>query len=230
MYFKHIMNPKRWKLIIAAVILLALCGGIAGAQSFVMSQIAARVEQEIPNATGVSVSIPLRELPGALASDSIKSMEIKIERFLFEGSNTNAELEISASRISKSQPTQVGTLKVTATIPTATILQSADFNDAQIVGNTLQVSAGAGGAGRVTLIPKYSSNQIYFELVSVSFLGNDIPASSLTDEVQDEIRNRSKRSLNLPQGLQVSSVSLSDRGLSLEMQGRDVQVNRLAAS
>lgn len=195
-----------------------------------MSQIAARVEQEIPNATGVSVSIPLRELPGALASDSIRSMEIKIERFLFKGSNTNAELEISASRISKSQPTQVGTLNVTATIPTETILKSANFNDAQIVGNTLQVSAGAGGAGRATLIPKYSSNQIYFELVSVSFLGNDIPASSLTDEVQDEIRNRSKRSLNLPQGLQVSSVSLSDRGLSLEMQGRDVQVNRLATS
>jgi hypothetical protein len=195
-----------------------------------MSRIAARVEQEIPNASGVSVSIPLRELPGALASDSVKSMEIKIERFLFKGSNTNAELEISASRISKSQPTRVGSLNVTATIPTETILQSADFNDAQIVGNTVQVSAGAGGAGRATLIPKFSGNQIYFELVSVSFLGNNIPASSLTDEVQDEIRNRSKRSLDLPQGLQVRSVSLSDRGLSLEMQGRDVQVNRLAAS
>jgi hypothetical protein len=224
------MNRRRRRLIVAAVVVLALCGGIAGAQSFVMSRIAARVEQEIPNASGVSVSIPLRELPGALASDSIKSMEIKIERFLFKGSNTNAELEISASRISKSQPTRVGSLNVAATIPTATILQSANFNDAQIVGNTLQVSAGAGGAGRATLIPKYSSNQIYFELVSVSFLGNDIPASSLTDEVKDEIRNRSKRSLNLPQGLQVRSVSLSDRGLSLEMQGRDVQVNRLAAS
>lgn len=224
------MNRRRRKLIVAAVVVLALCGGITGAQSFVLSQIAARVEQEIPNASGVSVSIPFRQLPGALAADSIKSMEIKIERFLFKGSNTNAELEISASRIKKSQPTRVGTLKVTATIPTATILQSADFNDAQIVGNTLQVSAGAGGAGRATLIPKYSSNQIYFEVVSVSFLGNDIPASSLTDEIQDEIRNRSKRSLNLPQGLQVRSVSLSDKGLSLEMQGRDVQVNRLAAS
>lgn len=224
------MNPRRRKLIVAVVVVLSLYGGSAGAQSFVMSQIAARVEQEIPNATGVSVSIPLRELPGALASDSIRSMEIKIERFLFKGSNTNAELEISASRISKSQPTQVGTLNVTAIIPTETILQSANFNDAQIVGNTLQVSAGAGGAGRATLIPKYSSNQIYFELVSVSFLGNEIPASSLTDEVQDEIRNKSKRSLNLPQGLQVSSVSLSDRGLSLEMQGRDVQVDRLATS
>lgn len=224
------MNTRRWKLIVAAVVVLALCGGIAGAQSFVLSQIAARVEQEIPNASGVSVSIPLREIPAALTSESIETMEIKVKQFLFKGSNTNAELEISASRISKSQPTRVGSLNVTATIPTATILQSANFNDAQIVGNTLQVSAGAGGAGRATLVPKYSSNQIYFELVSVSFLGNDIPASSLTDEVQDEIRNRSKRSLNLPQGLQVSSVSLSDRGLSVEMQGRDVQVNRLATS
>ena len=195
-----------------------------------MSQIAARVEQEIPNASGVSVSIPLREIPAALTSESIKSMEIKVERFLFKGSNTNAELEISASRISKSQPVRVGSLNVTATIPTATILQSANFNDARIVGNTLQVSAGAGGAGRATLIPKFSSNQIYFEIVSVSFLGNEIPASSLTDEIQDEIRNRSKRSLNLPTGLQVRSVFLSDRGLSLEMQGRDVQVNQLAIS
>lgn len=224
------MNPKRWKLTIAAVIVLALCGGIAGARSFVMSQIAARVEREIPNASGVSASIPLRQLPGALTSDSIKSMEIKVERFLFKGSDTNAELEISASRISKSQPTRVGSLHVTATIPTATIVQSANFNDAQIVGNTLQVSAGAGGAGRATLVPKFSSDEIYFEIVSVSFLGNEIPASTLTDEIQDEIRNRSKRSLNLPTGLQVRSVSLSDRGLSLEMQGHDVQVNQLAIS
>ena len=194
-----------------------------------MSQIAARVEQEIPNASGVSVSIPLREIPAALTSESLKSMEIKVKRFLFKGSNTNAELEISASRISKSQPVRVGSLSVTAIIPTATILQSANFNDAEIVGNTLQVSAGAGGAGRATLMPKFSSNQIYFEIVSVSFLGNEIPASSLTDEIQDEIRYRSKRSLNLPKGLQMRSVALSDRGLSLEMQGRDVQVNRLAS-
>jgi len=224
------MNPKRRKLTIVAVIVLALCGGVAGAQSFVLSQIAARVEEEIPNASGVSVSIPLRQLPSALAADSIESMEIKVERFLFKGSNTNAELEISASRIRKSQPTRVGSLNVTATIPTATILQSANFNDAQIVGNTLQVAVGAGGAGRASLVPKFSSNQIYFEIVSVSFLGNEIPASSLTDEIRDEIRNRSKRSLNLPKGLQVRSVSLSDRGLSLEMQGRDVQVNQLAIS
>ena len=224
------MNTRRWKLLVAAVVALALYGGIAGAQSFVLSQIADRVEQEIPNASGVSVSIPLREIPAALASESIKSMEIKVERFLFKGSNTNAELEISASRIGKSQPTRVGSLNVTATIPTATILQSANFNDAQIVGNTLEVSAGAGGAGRATLVPKFSANQIYFEIVSVSFLGNEIPASSLTDEIQDEIRNRSKRSLNLPKGLQVRSVFLSDRGLSLEMQGRDVQVNQLAIS
>ena len=224
------MNTRRWKLLVAAVVALALYGGIVGAQSFVLSQIADRVEREIPNASGVSVSIPLRQLPGALASDSIKSMEIKVEQFLFKGSNTNAQLEISASRISKSQPTRVGSLNVTATIQTATILQSANFNDAQIVGNTLQVSAGAGGAGRATLVPKFSSNQIYFEIVSVSFLGNEIPASSLTDEIQDEIRNRSKRSLDLPKGLRVSSVGLSDRGLSLEMQGRDVQVNQLAIS
>ena len=224
------MNTRRWKLLVAAVVALALYGGIVGAQSFVLSQIADRVEREIPNASGVSVSIPLRQLPGALASDSIKSMEIKVKQFLFKGSNTNAQLEISASRITKSQPTRVGSLNVTATIPTATILQSANFNDAQIVGNTLQVSAGAGGAGRATLVPKFSSNEIYFEIVSVSFLGNEIPASSLTDEIRDEIRNRSKRSLNLPKGLQVRSVSLSDRGLSLEMQGRDVQVNQLAIS
>ena len=224
------MNRRRRKLLVAAVVVLTLCGGITGAQSFVLSQIAARVEQEIPNASGVSVSIPLREIPAALASESIKSMEIKVERFSFEGSDMNAELEISASRISKSQPTRVGSLNVTATIPTATLLQSANFKDAQIVGNTLQISAGAGGAGRATLIPKYSSNQIYFEIVSVSFLGNEIPASSLTDEIQDEIRNRSKRSLDLPKGLQVSSVGLSDRGLSVEMRGSDVQVKELASS
>ena len=213
------------------IALLALVSiGAITVEKSISSRITTRVYEVMPRATDVTASVPLFDLPGNVVGDSIKSVHIDIGEYQLKESTFKPSLAIDARDISKSKPNLIGTLDVTATISAATITQLVDFSDAQIVGNTLQVSVGSGGLGTAILVPKYSGNQIYFELVSVSFLGNDIPASSLTDEIQDEIRNRSKRSLNLPRGLQVRSVSLSDRGLSLEMQGRDVQVNQLAAS
>ena len=124
----------------------------------------------------------------------------------------------------------VGSLEVTATIPASTITKSSQFNDAQIIGNTLQVSAGAGGLGTAFLIPKYLNNQIYFELQSVSFLGNQIPASSLPAELQTQIKSRSQRSLTPPKGLTVNSVSLSSNGLSVKMSGSNIQIGSLGSN
>jgi hypothetical protein len=61
------------------------------------------------------------------------------------------------------------------------------------VGNTLQVSAGADGMATALLIPKYSNSQLYFELQSVSILDNQIPASSLPADLQNQIKSRSQR-------------------------------------
>jgi hypothetical protein len=124
----------------------------------------------------------------------------------------------------------VGTLEVTAIIPASTLTQSSQFNDAQIVGNTLQVSAGAGGLGTAFLIPKYSNNQLYFELQSVSFLGNQIPASSLPADLQTQIKSISQRSLTPPKGLAVESVSLGSKGLSINMSGNNIQLKGLGSN
>jgi hypothetical protein len=80
------------------------------------------------------------------------------------------------------------------------------------------------------LIPKYSNSQIYFELQSVSFLGNQIPASSLPAELQNQIKSRSQRSLTPPKGLKVESVSLSSKGLSVKMFGSNIQLGNLGSS
>ena len=217
------------KIIAVSTIAFVLLVGVLGVQQYISSQITSRVEREIPEASGVSASVPLADLPSNITSDSIKSVNISIKSFVLKENGTKTSLEISASDISKAKPTMAGSLEVTATISASTIAESSEFNDAQIVGNTLQVSAGPGGVGTALLIPKYSNSQLYFELQSISFLGNQIPASSLPAELQNQIKSRSQRSLTPPKGLTVESVSLSSKGLSVKMSGSNIQLGNLGS-
>lgn len=224
------MKIKSKRLVIISIILTALFGGMFGTQKFVTSKIVARVQREMPNAEGVSASMSLIHLPSDLTSTLIKSVNIKIDRYFLKESNISSSLEISALRISKSEPTLVGFLSVTALVPADTILQNAEFDGAQIVGDTLHVSVGTNGIGQASLVPKYSDGQIYFELVSLSIMGNEIPASSLSAEIQDQIKSKSQTDLKVPKGLEVQAVLLSDKGLSVTMNGSDVLVGQLASS
>jgi hypothetical protein len=217
------------KTIAISVTIFVLLGGVIGVQQYISSQITSKVEREMPSASGISASVPLADVPSNLTSDSIKSADINIKSFALKESGTKTSLDISASNISKAKPTLVGSLEVTATIPASTITKQSEFNDAQIVGNTLQVAAGAGGMGTALLVPRYSNSQLYFELQSVSILGNQIPASSLPADLQNQIKNRSQRSLTPPKGLKVKSVSLSSKGLSVKMFGNNVQLGNLGS-
>jgi hypothetical protein len=207
-----------------------LSGGVFGVQQFISSQITSKVQREMPSASGISASVPLVDVPSNLTSDFIKSADINIKSFALKESGTKTSLSISVSNISKAKPTRVGALEVTATIPASTITKQSKFNDAQIVGNTLQVSAGAGGMGTALLVPRYSNSQLYFELQSVSIFGNQVLASSLPAELQSQIKSRSQRSLTPPEGLTVKSVSLSSKGLSVTMFGNDVQLGNLGSN
>ncbi len=218
------------RLLAAPATVFVLLSGSIGIQKYISSQIVSRVEREMPKASGVSASVPLADIPSNLTSDSIKLAKIDIESFALKENGTQVSLEITASNVRKAKPHVVGSLEVTATIPASTITKSSQFNDAQIIGNTLQVSAGAGGLGTAFLIPKYLNNQIYFELQSVSFLGNQIPASSLPAELQTQIKSRSQRSLTPPKGLTVNSVSLSSNGLSVKMSGSNIQIGSLGSN
>ena len=217
------------KIIAAPVTVFVLLGGVLAVQQYISSQITSRVEREMPKAAGVSASVPLADLPSNITSDSIKSVNISIKSFALKENGTKTSLEISASDISKAKPTMAGSLEVTATISASTIAESSEFNDAQIVGNTLQVSAGPGGVGTALLIPKYSNSQLFFELQSISIFGNQIPASSLPAELQNQIKSKSQRSLTPPKGLTVESVSLSSKGLSVKMSGSNIQLGNLGS-
>ena len=206
-----------------------LLGGMFGVQQYISSQITSKVQREMPSASGISASVPIVDVPSNLTSDFIKSAEINIKSFALKESGTKTSLDISVSNISKAKPTQVGSLEITATIPASTITEQSQFNEAQIVGNTLQVAAGAGGMGTAILVPRYSNSQLYFELQSVSILGNQIPASSLPAELQSQIKSRSQRSLTPPKGLKVKSVSLSSKGLSVKMSGSNIQLGNLGS-
>ena len=218
------------RLLAAPATVFVLLSGSIGIQQYISSQIVSRVEREMPKASGVSASVPLADIPSNLTSDSIKSANINIESFALKENGTQVSLEITASNVRKAKPHVVGALEVTATIPASTLTKSSQFNDAQIIGNTLQVSAGAGGLGTAFLIPKYSNNLLYFELQSVSFLGNQIPASSLPAELQTQIKSRSQRSLTPPKGLTVNTVSLSSRGLSVNMSGSNIQLGSFGSN
>jgi len=202
-------------------------GGALTAQTLMTSRIESRIKSELPEASGVSASIPLVDAPSNIMSNSVKSAKINVKSFTLKESGTKTSLDISASNISKAKPTLVGSLEVTATIPVSTIAKASEFGDAEVVGNTLQVAAGAGGMGRAIIIPKYSNNELYFQLKSVSIFGNEIPASSLPTNLQDQIKSKSKRSLTPPKGLKVKSVSLSSKGLSVKMFGNNVQLGNL---
>jgi len=217
------------KLLAAPATVFVFMGGVLAAQQYISSQITSRVEREMPKASGISASVPLADMPSNLTSDSIKSANINIKSFALKENGTKTSLNISVSNISKAKPTMVGSLEITATIPASTIKESSEFNDAQIVGNTLQVSVGPGGLGTALLIPKYSNSQIYFELQSVSIFGNQIPASSLPADLQDQVKSKSQRSLTPPKGLKVKSVSLSSNGLSVKMFGRNIQLGNLGS-
>ena len=217
------------KIIAVSATVFVFLGGTLAAQQYISSQITSRVEREMPKASGISASVPLVDMPSNLTSDSIKSANINIKSFALKENGTMTSLDISVSNISKAKPTMVGSLEVTATIPASTITKSSEFNDAQIVGNTLQVSVGAGGLGTAVLIPKYSNSQLYFELQSVSIFGNQIPASSLPADVQNQVKSKSQRSLTPPKGLKVKSVSLSSNGLSVKMFGSNIQLGKLGS-
>jgi len=216
--------------IIPITLVVALATGAITVEKTISSRITTRVYEVMPRATDVTASLPLFEIPGNIVSDSIKSIHINIGKYALKDSTLKPSLEIDARYISKATPNLIGSLDVTATIPAATITQLADFNDAQIVGNTLQVSVGSGGLGTAILIPKYSGNQIYFELQGVSLFGNEIPADSLPAEIKDQIKSKSVRTLNAPKGMSVKSIALSSKGLALTMRGKNIRPTKIGST
>ena len=94
----------------------------------------------------------------------------------------------------------------------------------------MQISVGAGGIGKALLVPEFANGQVYFQIKSVSVMGSPIPASSLPVDIQDQIKSRSAKDITVPQGLKVKSVSISSRGLSINFQGNDIQLDNLASS
>ena len=224
------MSRKSRVRIAITVSALFVCGGVITVEKIVSSKIATRVEEQLPSASGISASIPFFDLPSNINSDSIKTVEINIDEYMLKGSGTKTSLAISARNISKSQPTQIGSLDIRATIPVAKLLQESGFNDAEIVDSALQISVGAGGLGKALLVPKYSNSQIYFQLKSVSVMGSPIPASSLPADIQEQIKSRTAKDLIVPAGLKVKSVSISAKGLSVSFQGKNINLDNLALS
>jgi hypothetical protein len=220
---------KKNRIVPVALVVVIAISAITIEKS-ISSKIATRVYEVMPRATDVTASVPLFELPGNIVGDTIKSVHIDIAEYQLKESTFKPSLAIDAYEISKATPNVIGTLDVTATIPAATIMQLTDFSDAQIVGNTLQVSVGSGGLGTAVLVPKYSGNQIYFELQGVSLFGNEIPADSLPEEIKEQIKSKSVRTLSPPEGMSVKSISLSSQGLALTMQGTNFRPSNLGST
>jgi hypothetical protein len=220
---------KKSRVLPIALLALLSIGAITVEKS-ISSRITTRVYEVMPRATDVTASVPLFDLPGNIVGDSIKSVHINVGEYQLKESSLKPSLAIDARDISKAQPNLIGSLDVTATISAATITQLTDFSDAQIVGNTLQVSVGSGGLGTAILVPKYSGNQIYFELQGVSIFGSEVPADSLPAEIKDQIKSKSVRTLNAPQGMSVKSISLSSEGLALTMHGKNFRPSNLGST
>ena len=224
------MSRKSRVRIAITVSTLFVCGGVITVEKIVSSKIATRVEEQLPSASGISASIPFFDLPSNINSDSIKSVRINIDEYTLKGSDRKTSLTISAKDISKSQPTQIGSLEITSTVPITQLLAESGFNDAEIIDDALQISVGAGGVGKALLVPEYAKGQIYFQIKSVSVMGSPIPASSLPADIQEQIKSRTAKDLTVPAGLKVKSVSISAKGLSVSFQGKNINLDNLALS
>jgi len=220
---------KHIRFIPIAIALLVLIGHVV-VDLTMTSKIASQVQDQLPKASGVSASIPLANVLQNVTTDSIKSLTINIANYSLKGSDTDVLLEIKASQISKEKPTQAKSLEITATIPASTILSNAQFESAEIVGNAIQIAVGPGGLGQALLVPKYSNDQIYFQVKSVSIFGNEIPASSLPPDIQSQIKSKSLRVLNFPKEMKIKSVSMSSQGLSLKLAGNNIALDSLSSS
>ena len=220
---------KRIHLIPIAIATIVFVGHVA-VDLTMTSKIASQIQDQLPKATGVSASIPLVDVIQNVTTDSIKALTINIGNYSLKGGDTDVFLEIKASQINKDKPTKAKSLEITATIPASTILSNAQFESAEIVGNAIQIAVGPGGLGQALLVPKYSKNQIYFQVKSVSIFGNEVPASSLPPDIQSQIKSKSLRTLNYPDEMKVKSVSMSPQGLSLKLVGNNIALDSLGSS
>jgi hypothetical protein len=224
------MKRKKPAVIVATTVLVLLGTAVLAAESAVSSKIESRVQQQLPSASGISASVPLTDLPSIINSDLIKEVKIDIADYTLKSSGRKSSLEISAKEISKSASTQIGSLEIKSTVAISQLLAESGFNDAEIVVNALQISVGAGGLGKALIVPKYSNNQIYFQIKNVSIMGSPIPASALPVDIQEQIKSRTVKDLRVPAGLKVKSVSISAKGLSVNFQGKNINLDSLALS
>ena len=224
------MKRKKSALIVAITVLVLLGTAALAVESAVSSKIESRVQQQLPSASGISASVPLTDLPSILKSELIKEVKIDIADYTLKSSGRKSSLEISAKEISKSASTRIGSLDIKSTVDISQLLAESGFNDAEIVDNALQISVGAGGLGKALIVPKYSNNQIYFQIKSVSIMGSPIPASSLPADIQEQIKSRTVKDLRVPAGLKVKSVSIGPKGLSVNFQGKNINLRSLALS
>jgi hypothetical protein len=224
------MKRKKSAVIVATTIFILLGAATLAAESAVSSKIESRIQQQLPGASGISASIPLTDLPSILNSDLIKAVKIDIADYTLKSSGRKSSLEISAKEISKSASTRIGSLDIKSTVDISQLLAESGFNDAEIVDNALQISVGAGGLGKALIVPKYSNNQIYFQIKSVSIMGSPIPTSSLPADIQEQIKSRTVKELKVPVGLKVKSVSISHKGLSVNFKGKNLDLGSLAMS
>lgn len=224
------MKRKKLTVIATTSVVALFCMAAIGVENAVSSKIEYRVGQQLPSASGISASVSLLDMPSILNSDSIKSVRIKIDEYTLKGSDRKTSLTISAKDISKSQPTKIGSLEITSTVPITQLLAESGFNDAEIVDGALQISVGAGGVGKALLVPEYANGQIYFQIKSVSVMGSPIPAASLPADIQEQIKSRTAKDLTVPAGLKVKYVSISAKGLSVSFQGKNINLDNLALS
>jgi hypothetical protein len=224
------MKRKKLTVIATTSVVALFCMAAIGVENAVSSKIEYRVGQQLPSALGISASVSLLDMPSILNSDSIKSVRINIDEYTLKGSDRKTSLAISVRDISKSQPTQIGSLEITSTVPIARLLAESGFNDAEIIDDALQISVGAGGVGKALLVPEYLNGQIYFQIKSVSVMGSPIPTSSLPADIQEQIKSRTAKNLTIPTGLKVKSVTISAEGLSVSFQGKNINLDNLALS
>ena len=221
-------NGRKILVGLLATLLVLSASGI-GVKNYIASEVNSQIARAIPGATGINSSIGWGDIAPALTGHGLHTLSGSIKDTPVSGFNVHPEISFTAINVATTSSSVIGTLDISATIPTKSITGLVNFPNAQVVNHTLVIAIDGLNTSAV-MVPAVSNNAIYFQLQSVKVLGATLTGSSIPAAVQAQVKARSSRQIKLPEGLKIQSASLQSSGLLIKMHAENFDFANIATS
>lgn len=219
-------------LIVIVVLVVALVGVVVGGEFYARHRVSSCVANALEKELGGTVDVGLGARPLLLTvfNDTVSSIEVSSDDVDLTGPGEAGVRDLSLQSTihdihlpEGDAPGTVGSSEAHVQWDTdaiASSLQSLPFG-ALITGVTANPSAGTmdiealGGLGTMTLTPAVRGGTVTMDASDVTALGVGLPTGAAQQIIDAITKNLS----DYPLGMQPTSVSVTDKGLQVELQG-----------